>query len=511
VTHYFKIRYLGGGTARVTVSAPGFAPDTTPVITVTGPTLHLAYVNVSLGKGQQLVGQYAYVDNAVTGQPLIVHLARSDSAQLPSNQVFALSVDSLIIGVGQYSSTSVTITGQVINSALLIARAAGYSQAIATVQVTQPRLVVSPQNINLPVGGVPSNVTVTTADASGIGHQVATALAVDQLSNDVTVVTGDSASRVIQAGNQFTTFGFSGLKKGTAQIVFSAPGYSSDTMGVTVDTGQLSIANAPVTLGPNQTTVGQTYVQLPYNVSSDVTVNLASSDPAVLQVSPATVIIPAGTYYAYFDVTAVALGTATITATSTEAKPATPALVRVSTPKLLLSLTASATAGGHNFLSVTTADSLGNPRVVTSLVTTDLSSDKPAHTTFDSTPIHVIPGDLNTNSGVTFDTAGTFVVVASAPGYTSDTVTVSVGGAYVVVGDNVFFPDTVTIKVNNYVMWYNAGAVQHTTTEDSGAPLWNATLNPGNSFQRYFSTVGTFNYHCNIHGFAMSGTVIVTP
>ncbi len=48
----FKIRYVGGGTARLIVTAPGFAPDTGPVISVTGPTLGFGYTTVSLGKGQ---------------------------------------------------------------------------------------------------------------------------------------------------------------------------------------------------------------------------------------------------------------------------------------------------------------------------------------------------------------------------------------------------------------------------------------------------------------------------
>ena len=510
-TRNFKIRYVGGGTARLIVTAPGFAPDTGPVISVTGPTLGFGYTTVSLGKGQKFPSQYVYVNNPITGQPLVVHLAKSDSGLPPASQVFTLSADSVIIPVGltSSSSTPVTITGQVINSALLIARASGYSQATATVQVTQPRLVVSPQNINLPVGGVGSTVSVSTTDASGVGHPVADSLTVNELSSDVTVVQGDSASRIIATGSQSTTFRFSGLKKGAAQVVFSAPGYTPDTLVVSVDTGQLQIINLPLTLGPNQTTSG-TYVQLPYNVASDVTVNLVSSAPAVLQVSPATVIIPTGSYFAYFDLTGAALGSATITATSADAKPVTSAPVRVSTPKLLLSLTTSAVAGGHNFLSVTTTDSLGNGRVVTAPVTIGLSSDKPTHTAFDSTPIHVDAGDLNANSGVVFDTAGTYLVVASAPGYTSDTVTVTVGGAFVLIGDNFFFPDTVTIKVNNYVTWFNGGAGPHTSTSDTG--VWDSgNIQVANIYQRFFGTVGTFPYHCNIHGFAMAGTVIVTP
>ncbi len=511
-SRYFKIRYVGGGTARLIVSATGFAPDTTPVITVTGPTLNFGYTNISLGKGQRFPSQYVYVNNPVTGQPLVVHLAKSDSGLPPANQVFTLSADSVVIPVGSTFSAPDTITAQVINSALLIARATGYSQATATVQVTQPRLLVSPQSINLPVGGVASNVSVLTTDASGTSHQVAAALTVSQLASDATVVTGDSASRVIQTGSLSTQFGFTGLKKGAAQVVFSAPGYTPDTLVVQVDTGQLQIVNLPLTLGPNQTTSFQTYVQLPYNVSSDVTVNLSSSNPSALQVSPASVVIPAGSYYAYFDLTGVALGTATVTASSVDAKPVTSSIVRVSTPKLFLGLSSSVIAGGHNAFYVSTNDSSGVARIVTAQVTISIGSDKPTHTQFDSTPIHVDPGDLSANSGVVFDTAGTYVVVASAPGYSSDTVVVTVGGAYVIIVDNFFVPDTVTISVGNYVTWFNASSVgaAHTSTSDTG--VWNSgNILAGNTYQRYFNTVGTFPYHCTIHGVSMAGTVIVTP
>jgi len=506
---YFKIRYVGGGTARVIVSAPGFQPDTTPVITVTGPTLHLAYANITVGTGQVFQNQYVYVDNNVTGQPLVVRLAKSDSTLPPASQAFTLSTDSVVIPVGSSFSPAFDITGQTIGAAQLIARATGYSQATTNVSVGQPRLVAGVANLTLPIGGVPSTVFVSAADQNGIGRAVASDLTVSQVSSDPGVVQGDSASRVIPADFSQTSFQFSGLQRGSAQIVFSAPGYTSDTMVVSVDSGQLQIINAPVTIGPNQVTSFQTYVQLNYTTETDVTVNLSSDNPGVLQV-PASVVIPASSYYAYFDVTGVSLGTATITATSADARAAAPMTVRVSRPRLSISMNTSVVAGADNFLSVTTADSLGTPRVVTALVTVSLGSDNPTHTAFDSTPVSVVPGDLYAYSGVRFDTAGTYRVIASAPGYTSDTVTVTVGGAYVIIAGNLFFPDTVTIRVNNYVTWFNGDPVNHTSTSDTG--IWNSgTILPGNSFPQFFGTVGTFPYRCTIHGVSMAGTIIVTP
>ncbi len=505
----FKIRYVGSGTAQIIVTAPGFASDSTPVITVTGPTLHFGYGNFTLGVGQIFTNQYVWVDNPVTGQPLVVHLAKSDSTLPAVSQAFTLVADSVVIPVGLTYSSSFDITGQAQGTAELIGRASGYSEASVQVAVGLPKLVVNTPTLSLPVGGVPSTVYVTASDQSGISRVVAVSLTVSQVSSAPAVVSGDSASRVVPTRQSQTSFRFSGLQKGTAKVVFSAPGYTPDTMDVSVDSGQLQIINPPVAIGPNQVASFQTYVQLNYTPETDVTVNLSSDNPGVLQVTP-SVVIPANSYYAYFEVTGVSLGVATISATSPDAKSATPVTVRVSKPSLILSVPTSVTAGTNYILTAITADSLGTYRSVTSPVAVSLGSNFPLKVVFDSTPIQVDSGLYSASSGVRFDSAGTYLVIASAPGYTSDTVTVSVGGAYVIIADNFFFQNTVTIKVNNYVTWFNGGPSLHTTTSDTG--VWDSNnIAVGNTFSHYFNTAGTFPYHCKIHGLSMAGTVIVTP
>ena len=508
---YFKIRYAGPGTAQLIVSAPGFQADTTPIITVTGPALRVAYGSITVGKGQLFTGQYVYVDNAVTGQPLVVHLAKSDSTLPAASQAFTLGADSAVIPVGLTYAPAFDITGQTAPaSANLIVRATGYSQASATVQVGSPRLVASPATLSLPVGGLPATVYLSTADQTGSQRVVAADLTVSNSVSDPTVIQVDVAAQVIATRSSQTTFQFSGLKKGSAQVVFTAPGYTPDTMVVQVDSGQLQIVNPPATLGPQQSVAGQTYVQLSYTTSTPVTVNLASSNPSVLTVTP-SVIIPQGTSYGYFGITGVGIGTATITATSADAKAATPVAVRISKPRLALSLTTVVTTGVHYAFGVYTADSLGIPRFVTAPVSISLASSRPGYTSFDSTSIHVDSGGSVATSGVRFDSSGTYQVIATAPGYTPDTVTVAAGGAFVVVADFLYAPDTVTIKAGNYVTWYNAGPSVHTATSDTG--IWNSgNITVGNSYSQYFNTPGTYPYHCLIHGAAvMSGTVVVTP
>jgi plastocyanin len=102
------------------------------------------------------------------------------------------------------------------------------------------------------------------------------------------------------------------------------------------------------------------------------------------------------------------------------------------------------------------------------------------------------------------------VVTASAPGYDAGADTTAVTGALVrMVSGNLFAPQTVTIPAGRVITWRNDDAVSHTTTADGASPLWNSgTRTPGQTYQRTFSTAGTFTYHCTIHA-GMTGTIVV--
>jgi plastocyanin len=80
--------------------------------------------------------------------------------------------------------------------------------------------------------------------------------------------------------------------------------------------------------------------------------------------------------------------------------------------------------------------------------------------------------------------------------------------ADVSVQDNLYTPGTVTINVGDTVHWTWTGLNSHTVTAtdssfDSGSPQTSGT------FDHTFSTAGTFTYLCQVHGTAMSGTVVV--
>ena len=96
--------------------------------------------------------------------------------------------------------------------------------------------------------------------------------------------------------------------------------------------------------------------------------------------------------------------------------------------------------------------------------------------------------------------AALLLVCAARAGATSYTV-----GIY----DNYYDPDALTISMGDQVYWYNSGDVVHTSTSNTN--IWNSGfLSPGDSYSRTFNSVGTFPYHCAVHGLVMSGTITVT-
>ena len=71
--------------------------------------------------------------------------------------------------------------------------------------------------------------------------------------------------------------------------------------------------------------------------------------------------------------------------------------------------------------------------------------------------------------------------------------------------DNSFTPATRRVSVGSTVRWTNAGASPHTATStawDSG------TLMSGQSFERAFPAVGSFDYECIFHS-GMTGRIVV--
>lgn len=68
-----------------------------------------------------------------------------------------------------------------------------------------------------------------------------------------------------------------------------------------------------------------------------------------------------------------------------------------------------------------------------------------------------------------------------------------------------FVPPTVLIPLGETVRWTNNDPIPHTATSDTG--VWDSgNIAPGAFYERVFSAVGGFKYHCIYHPM-MKGTI----
>lgn len=68
-----------------------------------------------------------------------------------------------------------------------------------------------------------------------------------------------------------------------------------------------------------------------------------------------------------------------------------------------------------------------------------------------------------------------------------------------------FVPTTLTVKKGAEVTWTNSDITAHTVVGNGWS---SATIEPGKTFARVFTTAGSFDYHCGIHS-VMQGTINV--
>ena len=77
-------------------------------------------------------------------------------------------------------------------------------------------------------------------------------------------------------------------------------------------------------------------------------------------------------------------------------------------------------------------------------------------------------------------------------------------------GANSYSPDPDTVLVGQTVAWHNADGTPHTATANVGPEFTTGTLGAGSTSAKItMGTVGSFPYHCVIHGLSMAGTLVV--
>jgi len=89
---------------------------------------------------------------------------------------------------------------------------------------------------------------------------------------------------------------------------------------------------------------------------------------------------------------------------------------------------------------------------------------------------------------------------------------------FVNMGDDFFFPKTLTISKGQTVRWTNNGNEEHSVNanpgtekckQPSGEAFDSPTIEPHTIYERTFNNSGSFPYHCEFHGCPMKGTIIV--
>ena len=233
-----------------------------------------------------------------------------------------------------------------------------------------------------------------------------------QLAADV-VITGTSASSATA----------------TTSIVPSAIGVNGTASNITVYPASLLVSTGSVRMGAGQYREDM-YAYVNANQTTPLTLTLTSSDTAVATV-PASVTIPANSYYAYFRTTGRAPGSAAITVSAPGWSSPTPIAVRVTTPRVVACCGASlTTTAPQRNITVYSTDSLGNATWRTnSLVVQIYSRDSSIMRVIDST-VTIAAGQYYNNAGrvIPGGAAGSTWVVVEAGGHGRDSVQYTVAG-----------------------------------------------------------------------------------
>ncbi len=402
------------GSSTITGSAPGFADGTSQAV-VSLRTMTLSAPSTLIGVGRSLTGTITLGQPAPTGG-LAVNLVSG------SPSFVTVSPPAVTIAQGNTTGTF-TINGIASGSSTITASATGASNATLTMTATTSSLIS--------MGNPP---TIAPGQTSG----VAVSLGIDAPAGGVTISFVSSDTNVatvtpsvfIPAGLRIPASNpqITGVLPGTASITASAPGFAPDTRTATIT---LTLTFTPVS--GFAVIAGRT---------SNITLNLSAPAPAAgltLNTSidntafatvPATVFVAAGLTSVQVPVTGVAVGTTTIRASGTGIAQAT-APVRVD-PTPLISIS-NLTLGKD--LQSTLSGSLGLAAPPGGVVVTITSTD-PSRVLL-ATADNVAGSASITrtvNAGSSFITTfwvqalvgtGTADIQASAPGYATDTSTIT--------------------------------------------------------------------------------------
>jgi len=315
-----QVAYVGPGSASMTYAdslGSGYQPATTNSVTVTGPSLSMYLYSPVLGMRQNGGASSGYVSipNAIAS-PLTVSLVSTDTT------VVTVPASVVIPAGNTYAYFKVT-AHDVVGTIQIQATATGYGGTNGSVQVTQPKFVVS-VTASMNTTSPPQGITVYATDANGTSHYTNEDVVVTLTSSSTATATVDSSTVTILANTtshntshivpvaQGTTVVYADDARGTGYAYVHS---QSGTVAVIIPT--LSLSNSSFSLGIGQ--YSDVYVYTPDAQAAGRTVNLSHFSSA--STTPASVSIPTGGSNIAYRVTGATTGLDTVTASATGHNP----------------------------------------------------------------------------------------------------------------------------------------------------------------------------------------------
>jgi hypothetical protein len=314
------------GSTTITPVATGVngSPST---LNVYAPNLTFSATNVMVGAGQFIPDHYVY-SQVTTNFAIPITFTSSDTS------VATVTPSGTIPGGSYY--VYFTMTGKAPGTARIIASAAGWRPDTIFMTVTSPRLSVTGQT-SFNTTSPQTTMTVYAVDSVDNAHYRTSSLAISVSSSDTSVMKVIDQSSSIPAGQYYvnTVRYQPGGAGGTAWIKVTAGGHVADSMLVTVVGPKLQFSWCCTNLLGKGQYEPNVYVYTPNNVTSPLNVTLTSDAPAKATSEP-SVTVPTGSYYAYFNVSALDTGLVRFIATAPGYQPDT-AFFRVSSPRVGIS------------------------------------------------------------------------------------------------------------------------------------------------------------------------------
>ncbi len=519
---YLGLRPVGAGTAHLVASADGHLSDSV-LVTVNAPKLSIS--SSRTGTRQMSTGS-VYLPTSAPA-PVTVSLQSLD----PS---VATVTDSVIFPTGN-TGQSYEIYGQQPGSTSIIATAPGYEPDTVGVSVTTSHLGPSGLTASMYVTAGFDAFTMRTTDLYGSTHNTLDTVVATLESSDPSVFTVDSTTVTILPGSYYSaTANVLIQNTGQAYMRWSAPGYVTDSVSITVNPSPITFYQAYSNTRAAVDQYASPGVQIPSPNGLPDTTYITFTHPGTVRGAvPDTVKLAPGQTSASFRWAGTAVGYDTITASATNFVDGTTSML-ITRPWLFArDLTAGVVVNDTFYLRVYSTDSLAGsgayPNTYTSHPVTDTLPITVASTDsmvirVDSTPIWNLPAQSSSISNIRLIASGpgtAQIIVSAADPWKHDTTNVvvvtapavAINPASMTLGMGQQYP-SYRVTIPNGVADTTYVALEVSDTSVAGFSSDTVQIPPGQTYSGYFTvyaknTVASVQITATAPGFTQGTSVLI--